>query len=131
MLLPLALALTLFVPQGGQKPGLPDTPQGRRVAAYLAAFNSGDEAKFVQAHEEHFAKSVLDKISVERRKEMFKKMRGDFARLSADKVTKATDRQIVIETATTSGDTATFTFDFEEAAPHKISGIGVDVRGGE
>jgi hypothetical protein len=57
-------------------------------------------------------------------------MQGDFGKLTVEKLVKATDRQIVIQSTTKAGDEATFTFDFEEAAPFKISGIGVDVRGG-
>ena len=100
------------------------------MAAYIAAFNSGEEAMFLQVHDDHFSKSVLEKVPAERRKEMFRKMQGDFGKLTVEKVVKATDRQIVIQSATKAGEEATFTFDFEEGAPFKISGIGVDVKGG-
>ena len=48
------VALMLFVPQAGKPVALPETPQGKHVKAYLDAFNTGDEKKYLAMVEEHF-----------------------------------------------------------------------------
>jgi hypothetical protein len=116
----------MLVPQTPAAAALPDTPQGKRVAAYVAAFNLGEGA-FVKAHDEHFSKALLDRITVARRREMFTRMKGDFGTLAVGKVIKATDRQIVFQLA--EHEDATFTFEFEEAAPHRITMVNIEVGG--
>jgi hypothetical protein len=123
------LALTLLMPQTPPAAQLPDTPQGRRVAAFVAAFNSGDEETFVKFHDEHLVPSLLGKITPERRREMFKRMQGDFGKMVVERVVSASARQIAVRLATQGDAEATLTFDFEEAAPFKISSIGVDIGG--
>lgn len=60
---------------------------------------------------------------------MFKRMQGDFGTLKLQQVVTSTPEQIRIIVPTKGGEEATFTFDFEKAAPYKISGIGVDIKG--
>ena len=54
---------------------LPDTPQGKTVKAYLEAFNSGDEAKFVKAQEDLMAADALARHPPADRAKMYKRMR--------------------------------------------------------
>jgi hypothetical protein len=123
------IALALPAAQDARPASLPDTPQGRHVAAWLEAFNSGDEKTFLTAQSRHMSKTVLSKRPDADRARMFQRMRGDFAALKVAKILKATDRQIQFLAPARDGGIATFTFDFEEAPPHLISGIGIDVRG--
>ena len=107
---------------------LPDTPQGKHVAAYIAAFNSGDIKTYLAFYEEHMAESLLAKRSVEDRTAMFTKMRATFSKLTPSKVVKASAQQIQVLFPTADGDAqGTFTFDFEAAAPYKIAGLGVEL----
>jgi hypothetical protein len=121
--------MTMFVGQA-KEVTLPDTPQGRHVEAWIRAFNSGDEKTFLQAQDALMAASVLGKRTPQERAQMFHRMQGDFGKLQVARVVKATPQQITIIVPTKEGDEGTFTFDFEEKAPFRISGIGIDVRGG-
>lgn len=124
----LMIGFTLLFAQA-DKPALPETPQGRHVAAYIKAFNSGDEKAFIAAHEQHLVMSMQKNLPASRQSEMFKRMQGDFGTLKVVQVLKATADQIQIIVPTKGGEEGTFTFDFEKDAPYKISGIGVDVKG--
>jgi hypothetical protein len=132
MFIALLIGLTIAAGQPAAKTvTLPDTPQGKHVEAYIKAFNSGDEKTFLEAHEQHLAKSVLDKRAATDRAQMFKRMRGDFGTLKIQRVVTATASQIQIIVPTKEGEEATMTFDFEAAPPYRISGLGIDVKGGE
>jgi hypothetical protein len=128
-----ALFVSLAIAAGAQQPAqpivaLPDTPQGKHVAAYIAAFNSGDIKKYLAFYEEHMAASILAKRSVEDRTAMFTKMRATFSKLTPSKVVKASAQQILVLFPTADGDAqGTFTFDFEAAEPYKIAGLGVEL----
>ena len=109
---------------------LPDTPQGKHVQAWVAAFNSGDEKTFMRAQDDLFAPAVLAKRSAEERAKMFQRLKGDFGTMTIEKVSKATAQQIQIQVTARDGAIGTFTFDFEDKAPYKISGLGIDVQAG-
>lgn len=124
------VTLALLVLQGpATSVALPDTPQGKHVAAWIAAFNSGDEKTFVAAHHDHMVPEAVAKHPDEDRAKMFQRLKGDFGTFVVRKVVKAAADQIVILMDTQDGNEGTFTFDFEAAAPYRISGIGIDVRG--
>ena len=125
LLLTTLLALT---PQTGPT-ALPDTPQGKRVQAWIAAFNSGDEKAFLAAQRTHMTKAVLDKRPEAERGKMFQRLRGDFGSMQVGKVLKATATEIQLTAPARDGGTGTFTFQFEESAPHLIAGILIDVEG--
>jgi hypothetical protein len=126
-----ACCLAVLVSFAGQaasaNSALPHTPQGRHVQAYLDAFNSGDEQKFLKAHEDHMTPDVLKKQPPEKISGLFKRMRGDFGTLAVEEVLEATAKQIRVAVPTKDGMRGIFTFTFEEASPHRISGINVNV----
>ena len=79
------------VTQGGPPPApvpkdapktLPDTPQGKHVKAYIDAFNSGDEKKFLAAQEELMAAGDARRRPAAERAKMFSRMKGDFGTLT-------------------------------------------------
>ena len=96
----------------------------------MKAFNSGDEKTFLTVQDELMSPAVLSKRTPEDRANMFQRMKGDFGTMTIEKVTKATPQQIKIQVPTQDGATGTFTFDFEEKAPFKIIGLGIDVQAG-
>jgi hypothetical protein len=123
------------VAQGGPPPApvpkdapktLPDTPQGKHVKAYIEAFNSGDEAKFLKAQEELMTAEALARRPAADRAKMFKRMRGDFDKLEVTRAA-ATTQQIRAVMADKDGNEAIFAFDFEATAPYKIKGIAIDI----
>jgi hypothetical protein len=103
------------------------TLQGRHVQAYLDAFNSGDEQKFLKAHEDHMTPDVLKKQTPEKISGLFTRMRGDFGALTVEEVLEATAKEIRVAIPTKDGARGIFTFTFEAAAPYRISGINVQV----
>src|SRR3954447_23733572 len=105
---------------------LPDTPQARHVQAYLDAFNSGDQAKFLKAQEELMAPDALARRPADQRTKMYARMRGDFKTLKIVRVA-ATAEQIRAIIPDNDGNEAIFSFDFETKPPYKIKGIGVDI----
>ena len=123
------------VTQGGPPPApvpkdapktLPDTPQGRQVKAYIDAFNTGEEKKFLAVQEGLMAADTLARRSPEERAKMFNRMRGDFGTLTVKRAA-ATPEKIRVVMPNKEGDDAIFSFEFEAKAPYKIKGIMVDI----
>ena len=125
--------LLLSLPQAAKPATLPDTPQGKRVAAYLEAFNSGDEKTYLAMQDAHMAPDLLKRRSTEERSTMFKRLRGDFPTMKVTKVVKASATEIQVLIPNKEGIDATFSFSFAVEKPFLISGVGVeiDTRGGE
>ena len=131
----LTLQQPQIVTQGGPPPApvpkdapktLPDTPQGKQVKAYIDAFNTGDEKKFLAAQEALMASDALARRPAAERAKMFNRMRGDFGTLAVKRAASTPDK-IRVVMATKEGDDAIFSFEFEAKAPYKIKGILVDV----
>jgi len=125
----LLMALTFqgqVVVEGGPPPApvprdaprtLPDTPQGKHVKAYIDAFNSGDEKKFLAAQEELMAPDTLARRPAADRAKMFNRMKGDFGKLTVKRAA-ATPEKILVVMADRDGNDAIFSFDFETKAPY-------------
>ena len=105
---------------------LPDTPQGKHVQAYIDAFNSGDEAKFLKVQEELMSPEALARRPADQRAQMYARMRGDFKAMKIVRAA-ATAEQIRAIIPDNDGNEAIFSFDFEAKAPYKIKSIGVDI----
>ncbi len=138
MILELALAAVLnqqVVVQGGPPPKpvpkdapatLPDTPQARRVKAYVDAFNAGDEAAFLKMQEENMASDTLAKRPPTDRAKMYTRMRGDFGTLKIQRAAAGAE-QIRVVIPDHDGNEAIFSFNFDAKAPFKITSIGIDI----
>lgn len=123
------------VVQGGPPPApvpknapaaLPDTPQAKRVRAYIDAFNSGDEGKFLKAQEENFSAETLQRRPAAERAKMYARLRGDFGTMKIVRAA-ATPEQIRVVIPDKDGNEAIFSFDFDAKAPYKIAGLGIDI----
>ena len=123
------LILALLGPQA-RVVKLPDTPQGKRVQAYIEAFNTGDVKHYLAMQEQHLALDVLKKRSAEERTKMFERMRADFGKLEPRDLLGASDAEIRLAVPNLKGEVATFTFRFEPVAPFRLSGIAVEIDGG-
>jgi hypothetical protein len=125
-----ALTVALTGQTNGKAPAtLPDTPQGKQIAAYIKAFNAG-EKEFVAVHDVVMAPEMAAKVPVARRSEMFKRMSGDFGKLKVEKIVSASAQKVAFSMTMPDGATATFSFAFEEKAPFRIVSLDLDVRGG-
>jgi len=105
---------------------LPDTPQAKAVKAYLAAFNTGDEAAFLKAQESLMSADLLARRPAADRAKMFKRMRGDFDALKIKRAV-ATAEQIRAVIPDKDGNEAIFSFDFDPKVPGKFKSIGIDI----
>ena len=123
------------VVQGGPPPkpvpknapaALPDTPQAKHVKAYIDAFNSGDEKKFLAVQEQLMSAEALARRPAEQRAKMYARLRGDFPTMKIKRAA-ATPEQIRAVMEDRDGNEAIFTFDFETKAPYKIKGLGIDI----
>ena len=124
------VVLMLFVPQAGTSAALPDTPQGKHLRAYIDAFNTGDEKKYLAMMEEHMEPGLLKRRPVEERAKMFQRMRGDFGTLTVSQVINASADQIQLGIPDKEGTIATFTFRFEATMPFRISSMSVEIDHG-
>jgi hypothetical protein len=137
----LLLTLTLagqqpqVVVEGGPPPApvprnapakLPDTPQAKYVRAFIEAFNSGDEATFLKTQEAVMAAGTLASRPAEQRAKNYARMKGDFGTLKILRAV-ATAEQIRAVIPDKDGNEAIFSFDFDNKAPFKIKGLGVDI----
>jgi len=132
-LLQTLLFVSLLVSQtsAARPPVLPDTPQGRHVDAYIKAFNSGDEKVFLAANEKLMTPELLARRPAEERAKLFQRMREDFGTLKIARLDKTTAAQISFLAMLKDGAEGTFTFDFEEKVPYKISRLAIDVEARE
>lgn len=121
------VALMLVVPQAGKPVTLPDTPQGKHVKAYLDAFNTGDEKKYLAMVAEHFHAASIKERPMEERAKMFQRLKADFGTFKVTKVVTASAEAISLLIPNKEGIEATFNFRFATEAPFKINGIGVDL----
>lgn len=124
------LTLVLLIPQASPAVTLPDTPQGTRVAAYIKAFNAGDEKAFLTMQEAQIQPELLQKRTAEERAAMYKRMRGDFGTIKPTKVLKASSVEIELLVPNKEGIDATLRFSFDAAVPHHISSISVEIDRG-
>jgi hypothetical protein len=125
--------VSLLAPQAtAPKPVmLPDTPQGRQVDAYIRAFNTGDEKTFLAANEQTMSPELLARRPGEERAKLFQRLRGDFATITIVRLIKSTPTQIAFVALLKDGNEGTFTYDFEEKAPFRISRLAIDVEARE
>ena len=123
------------VVQGGPPPkpvpkdapaALPDTPQAKHVKAYIDAFNSGDQAKFMKVQEELMSAEALARRPADQRAKMYARLRGDFPTMKVKRAA-ATAEQIRAVIEDRDGNEAIFSFDFESKAPFRIKGIAIDI----
>jgi hypothetical protein len=126
------LVALLGLQAAAQKPvSLPDAPQGRHVDAYIKAFNSGDEKAFLAANEKLMVPELLAKRPAEERARIFQRMRGDFGTLKITRLVKSTPTQISFVALLKDSNEGTFTYDFEEKAPFRITRLAIDVEARE
>jgi CubicO group peptidase (beta-lactamase class C family) len=105
---------------------LSKTENGKRVLAYFAAFNSGDDQKLRAFFAENVTAESLKQRPVEARVEFHKKVRSDFQTFEIKKVVSASDTEIKLLAESKNGGWVAYTFSFESAPEKKIVGMQVE-----
>ena len=123
--------LLLMAPALGQNADpmkLPDTLAGQRVAAYIKAFNSGDEQLMRAFLAENVSPHGLQRRSMDERLEIYKEMRGNMETMELRRVLEASDGAITVLIQTKKGEWFEIGFQFEAESPHKLLGLRVEDR---
>lgn len=108
---------------------LPETPAGRRVAAYVQAFNSG-EAAMKEFLAGQVAKEALLKTPVETRMDRYRQMRERMGAIELQKVVESRGAFVSVIARTTNGPTVRMDFEFEPMEPFGLLGIRIEALEG-
>lgn len=92
----LVAATIAAVPAAAQQRNLPDTPEGKLVAGFIAAANAADEEALGQFQEANFSEGALKRRSPEERMARNRQLREQAGGLSVIEVRSATQNQIVV-----------------------------------
>ena len=124
--LSLLLFLTPAAAQRTDAPQLPDTVAGHRVAAYIKAFNSGDEQAMRAFFTENVSEDALKERPVEARLGIYRQMRGNMGEMELRKVKESKDDGVTVLVKTTQGGWFEIGFMFEPQEPHKFLALRVE-----
>ena len=108
-------------------PTIPDTPAGRHAAAFIAAFNTGDEADLRKFEAEHRADSASRRRSLEDRVTRLRSLQADWGRLDIRRVLSSGEHDIliVVEPERVDG-WIHLAFEFEDESPCGLLGIAIE-----
>lgn len=93
---------------------------GKRVLAYFAAFNSGDETKLKDFFLENLTSDALKRRSADARLTFHRMVRGDFQTLEIKRITAINDTEIELLAEGKIGGWIAYSFMFEKDAPNKM-----------
>lgn len=130
--LSILLTLVLFVlPASPRAAGsvLPDTEQGRRLAGWLAAYNSNDLATLQAYLEANFAPAALAERPAAARAERHRAIHADLGKLEAVAVESGGPETATLVCRSTEGAEVRLDFRFDHAPPHLVLGFGLQVEG--
>lgn len=92
----LAVAVLFAMPASAQQAELPDTPEGKLVAGFLAASNDADESTIARFQEQFFSEGLLARRPPEERAARNRMMREQVGRFSVVEVRRTTASQVVL-----------------------------------
>ena len=128
----LALVMALVAPvalvegQNNDAPKLPDTEAGRRVAAYLKAFNSGDERSMRQFFTENVSPAALAQRPLDARLGVYREMSNNIGTITLKRITEASDSKITVLAQTKNGEWREISFLLEPESPHQFVALRVN-----
>lgn len=106
---------------------MPETEAGKKMQAYLNAFNSGDEAQLKTFLEQNFSEEMLKKASVAQRIENHRLLRKDLGgTLTFERVLVSNDGDIKVLTKAKDNLWLAIAFKFGEAGTRKINSWGIE-----
>lgn len=104
-------------------PRVPDTPVGRVVQAYLAAYATGDTAAMRRFFTEHAAGPGAPPMAT--RLERYLQMRGNLGNLTV-RGAQATPEGFIVAATSSNGEEVQLTFVLDTQPPHTLRGIRVE-----
>ena len=106
-------------------PKLPGTPVGKRVAAYFAAFNAGEQAMrgFIA---DNFAPDALKSRPMDERLGIYRQLKTDLGGLDLRQVEEARDNIAGVLAQSQKGNWFKLGFEFEPKGEHKLLGIRIE-----
>jgi D-alanyl-D-alanine carboxypeptidase len=107
----------------GKAFSFPETPQGRRAAAYFAAFNASSESAMAAFLSENFSAEALKRASLEERLARFRGFKKEARELIPEKVLRESGETANYLVRSGRGELFEFTFQFEKAEDGKIVSI--------
>ncbi len=120
------LALCICATVAVAQTKLPDTPAGKRVAAYIQAFNSGNASSMLEFQKNSMTLAALQRRTDAERQEMYKQIYADLGALELRRVVTVEPNALTVLFFSKNKLWAQFSFAFEGAPPHKLTGIGID-----
>lgn len=109
--------------RGGDAFAFPQTPRGRRAAAYFAAFNAEGEGAMAAFLRENLGADALKRASVEERLARFRGSKKEARILTPEKALRATAESAGYLVRSGSGELLEFTFHFEAGEEGKLVSI--------
>jgi D-alanyl-D-alanine carboxypeptidase len=113
------MMLALANAQPKPAPALPSTEAGKRVAGWITAFNTGDDAAMRQYLSENMAPEAIERRPVEERLGMYRDMREAFGKVELRKVVQAKESQVTVVFAVREG-FVELNFEFEPQPPRRL-----------
>jgi len=111
--------------QSKPAPALPDTVSGKRVAGWLAAFNSDDGAQMRQYLTDNLAPEAIARRPIEERLGTIRDMRADLGTLVLRKVAQAGEGRVVV-VVRGRDEYVELTFELEPQPPHRLLWVRVE-----
>jgi CubicO group peptidase (beta-lactamase class C family) len=115
----LLMVPALITAQPTPVPVLPDTEAGKRVAMWIAAFNTGSDVAMREYLADNLTPEAIQRQSVEERLGMFRDMRDAFGTAELRKVVKAEEGLVTVVFAIREG-FVELSFEFEAQPPHRL-----------
>jgi len=128
------ILLPLFLVFARQKAAdvLPDTPAGKAVAAYIKAFNSGNETMMREFFTKYASAAALQQVPLDRRLDRYGQMKGRLQSLELRTVSEIRNDLVSARFKTGTSGEVMIEFTFDPQPPHGLMSIRVqDVDQGE
>lgn len=104
---------------------MPETEAGRRVAAYVAAFNSGEQA-MRRFFAENVGAELLARRTINQRMDIYRDIKSEMGSIQLRRVVEASPWAITVLVQSQNGDWFEFGFQFEAEPPHRFAGLRVE-----
>jgi CubicO group peptidase (beta-lactamase class C family) len=104
----------------------PRTAQGERIAAYFAAFNSGDDARLTEFFREHWSAASLSQVPLQERLQRSRGLRQQTGRLEPQRILSESPAEVRLLAKDAQGQWLEMGFAFEAEKPGKIRGIMIN-----
>lgn len=126
----LALIAGLAMPMAAQS-GPP--PEIRTfIKTLVESFNSGKPEQWEKMAQEYYSPELLKKRTVDERRQMYERMRGEMGTVSVGKVLReGPDEPLQIFLKSSTGAELVWKVDLESEAPVRLRGMAVEVGGGK